>query len=299
MRQYLNIMKSKNTIIVTGASGFIGKQLVNRLLLDGFKVFGITRHDKPPYCDVNLTWISWLTYKGDISEANNISAVVNLVTTFGYNNESWNEILESNVTLPLALFKHAIKLGATKIINADSFFGKPKYNKYQYLKNYTRSKKILIDLSKPLTEEYKIDFINLRLEHVFGANDGPHKFVSKLIRDFQSKKTKIELTDGNQKRDFIYIDDVVEAFICVLKNSSNQGFFEYEVGTGESIKLKEFCIALANAFGIDADIFQFGMMPQRTNEIMNSSADIRDLKLIGWSPKWNLTQAVSDLKAKS
>ena len=123
--------------------------------------------------------------------------------------------------------------------------------------------------------------------------------MSKLIRDFQSKKTKIELTDGNQKRDFIYIDDVVEAFICVLKNSSNQGFFEYEVGTGESIKLKEFCIALANAFGIDADIFQFGMMPQRTNEIMNSSADIRDLKLIGWSPKWNLTQAVSDLKAKS
>ncbi len=58
MRQYLNIMKSKNTIIVTGASGFIGKQLVNRLLLDGFKVFGVTRQDKPPYCDVNLTWIS-------------------------------------------------------------------------------------------------------------------------------------------------------------------------------------------------------------------------------------------------
>ena len=54
---------------------------------------------------------------------------------------------------------------------------------------------------------------------MYGPNDGPSKFISKLIKDFQLDAPNIPLTDGKQKRDFIYIDDVVNAFLIVLKKN--------------------------------------------------------------------------------
>ena len=120
----------------------------------------------------------------------------------------------------------------------------------------------------------------------------------KLIKDFQSEKNNIALTDGTQKRDFIYIYDVVSAFMSVLKHVYSAGLIEYEVGTGKSIELKLFCLALADAFDVSSDTLHFGALNQRPNEIKNSSADIRALSSIGWAPTWDLVSAMSDLAVK-
>ena len=290
-------MSGKLNVIVTGASGFIGKQVTKGLLAENFRVFAITRQPSQPYELSGLVWTSWERYKEVISSEYDVFAVLNLATTYGHGNESRPEIFKCNVTQPLELFSYAMLLGAKKIISADTFFGKPEYD-YQHLRSYIKSKNKLVDATKKLITNKDITFINLRLEHVFGANDGPNKFVSKLIKDFQVKANNVALTDGMQKRDFIYISDVVGAFMSVMNHVFRAGFIEYEVGTGKSIELKQFCLALADAFGVSAEILHFGALNQRTNEIMNSTADIKALTSIGWTPAWDLVSALSDLASK-
>jgi len=290
-------MNKKLNVVVTGASGFIGMKLMKRLLFEGYKVFAISRDTRQAYQHPNLLWISWNRYVNDLPKEEEIFAVLNLATVYGHFNEAKSEIIEGNVTLPLGLFEYVISLRAKKIISADTFIGKPEYN-YQHTRYYIESKNQLADLTKTLIYDKGVNFINLRLEHVFGANDRPYKFVSKLIRDFQLKKNIIELTDGTQKRDFIYVEDVVDAFMIVMNHDSNNNFKEYEVGTGKSIELKLFCYALAKAFDVSPDIFHFGNLDQRHNEIMNSVADIEALTSIGWTPTWNLNSAMSDLAKK-
>ena len=290
-------LKNELNVIVTGASGFIGKQVVLGLLKKGYKVYGVSRKLVGPYKYNNLSWVSWNNLTSSIPSDIDIYAVINLATTYGHNNESWAEILESNTTLPLELFKYAIALGAKKIINTDSFFGKPIFN-YSHLKHYTKSKKKLVDLTKELTTQKKVTFVNMRLEHVYGANDGPNKFVSKLIRDFHYSKNRIDLTDGTQRRDFIYIDDVVSAFLIVVNYKFNEGFFEFEVGTGSSIELKNFCKELANVFNFSQCALNFGAIDQRPNEIMDSYADSSGLNALGWAPAYNLKNSLLDLKKK-
>jgi len=287
-------MNSKLNVIVAGASGFIGKQVTIGLLEQGYKVFAITRQTCKPFELPDLIWCSWDKYAEVISSNHNIHAVINLATTYGHGEESWPEIFKCNVIQPIELFTHAIRVGAKKIINTDSFFGKTEFD-YQHLVNYTKSKNELVCATKKLISSKDTSFINLRLEHVIGANDGPKKFISKLITDFQSDIKNIPLTDGTQKRDFIYVYDVVSAFICVLKHPSEKGFIEHEVGTGKSLELKQLCLALAEAFNVSSDKLDFGAINQRPNEIMNSYANIKSLNSIGWMPKWDLSSAISDL----
>ena len=290
-------MNKQINIIVTGASGVIGTQVVNNLLKENYRVFALTRKKSQPYEHSNLIWTSWSDYLKDITPDLKIFSVVNLSTTYGHNNETLKEIINSNVTLTLGLFEHAVSLGAKKIINADSFFGKKEFN-YQHLRGYIQSKDDLVKLTNQIIQDRKVAFINLRLEHVFGANDGPDKFVTRLIKDFHCKNKNIQLTDGKQKRDFIYIEDVVNAFNCVLKHDFLPGYKEFEVGTGKSQELKIFCLALAKVFNVPYDTLNFGSLDHRPNEIMDSSANNIDLKSIGWAPVWSLNSAMSDLAKK-
>tara|TARA_B100000035_G_scaffold157005_1_gene133757 strand:+ start:12560 stop:13447 length:888 start_codon:yes stop_codon:yes gene_type:complete len=290
-------MSDKTSLIITGGTGFIGSYLLKKLLSDGYKVFAVSRKLDQNFIHPDLTWVSWENYKTDIPEDENIYAVLNLATTYGQNNEAEIDILNCNVELPLMLFRYAISIGAKKIINTDSFFGKPEYD-YQHLKTYIKSKNLLVEKSKKLIKNKQISLINLRLEHVFGANDGEKKFVTSLLKDFYLEKESIPLTDGTQKRDFIYIDDVVRAFSIVISNHDEYGFTEHEVGSGKSIELRQFCIELANAFNVSSSILNFGALEHRDNEIMESSADISSLISIGWHPKWDLTSAILDLAKK-
>ena len=290
-------MNDRYSIIITGATGFIGGYLLRRLLSDGYKVFAVTRNIDQSFTHPSLTWVTWETYSNDIPDNELIYAVLNLATTYGQNNESVADVLNNNLALPIKLFRHAIAMGAKKIINTDSFFGKPAYD-YQHLKPYIKSKNQLVEDAKELIKDKQIALLNLRLEHVFGANDGKNKFVTNLIRNFYIENKSIPLTDGLQKRDFIYVDDVVRAFIVVLSHHDERGFTEYEVGSGKSIELKYFCIKLANEFNVSSSVLNFGALEHRVNEIMDSSADISTLAALGWYQKWDLASALSDLAKK-
>ena len=142
-------MSLKKRLIITGGTGFIGSYLLKQLLSDGHEVFAVTRRIDQSFNHPHLIWTTWDTYKNDIPKNKEIYAVLNLATAYGQNNESEHDILNCNVVLPMRLFKFSLLMGAKKIINADSFFGKPQFD-YQHLKIYIKSKNKLIKEAQSL-----------------------------------------------------------------------------------------------------------------------------------------------------
>jgi len=120
----------------------------------------------------------------------------------------------------------------------------------------------------------------MKLEHIYGPKDDENKFITFLIRRMMRNET-IDLTAGEQKRDFIYIDDVIHAFVKVLETESLHN--EYEVGSGDSISIKKF-VRLIHRLTESSSTLNFGALSYRENEIMESHADISKLTEIGWQP---------------
>ena len=290
----LNIPKS---VILTGATGFVGREMLNSLIYQGLNVVAISRHPELQKAASGLTWIGWNDYRSIDFRKSNICAVINLAISYGHGDESESDVFASNVTLPFQLFRYCIDCGVRTIINADTFSGRSEHS-YKYLQSYHQTKNELVSLTKDLVDSNDTCFINMRLEHVFGPKDGPNKFISKIIFELQMGSKSIALTNGEQNRDFIYIYDVVDAFMSVLDHKFQYGFFEFEVGTGRCFMVKEFCIKLAEAFGVSPKVLKFGQLDMRENEIMESVADIKDLNDIGWYPKWSLTKAIEDMANK-
>ena len=131
---------------------------------------------------------------------------------------------------------------------------------------------------------------------MYGPKDDSSKFVQFVIESLLRNEEKIKLTKGEQKRDFIFIKDVVEAYLKLLEvhDSLEDGFNEFEVGTGESITIKELVVKIKILTGNTKTKLIFGALPYRENEIMESKADITKLRGIGWSPKVSLEDGLKD-----
>ena len=135
----------------------------------------------------------------------------------------------------------------------------------------------------------------MALEHFFGPGDDATKFVSRMVTDSVAAVPRIALTPGQQKRDFIYIDDVVEAFAALIERSGEMpaGYHSYEVGTGRKTSIRDFMALLVRLAGNAGTHLDYGAIPYRENEVMETNVDLRGLQALGWSPKISLEEGLS------
>jgi len=290
------------TIVLTGGTGFVGGHLLENILLScKLFVICITRNPKSPDLrkHQNLKWMSWQDYL-DMQGDNDlhIYAVIHLATSYGRDDDNMTEAVFSNYQLPAKLFEKSILFGASKILIADSFYGKTQFD-YSHLKHYTDSKKKLVRWCISRSKLCNVKFINMRFEHVIGPYDRSDKFVPYIIKKLKTFDFPIKLTSCNQRRDFIYVNDVVNAILVLLNEQKNfTGFKEFELGNGFSIPIRSFIELLSEVYCTDLSVFKFGSIDNRPNEIMDSYADIEPLLNLGWKPKWDLKDALNDLRAK-
>ena len=135
---------------------------------------------------------------------------------------------------------------------------------------------------------------------MFGENDSNNKFINRIINKIKkNNEDHIDLTDGIQKRDFIYVLDVVAAFVRVIKSFDklNNKFYNFEVGTGKAISIK-------NAVKLIKDIsksnvkLRFGVLPKRKGEILLSCANNSALKELGWNIEYSFEKAIKRIITK-
>lgn len=130
----------------------------------------------------------------------------------------------------------------------------------------------------------------MRIEQMYGTNDDGKKIVPWLISELKNNVAEIALTKGEQTRDFIYVTDVVSAYLCVLENfDSSTHFEEFDVGTGNQIQVKNFVLELAAQYKAlhpeNNTHLAFGKIPYRDGEQMSVQENIQPLLDLGWSAK--------------
>ena len=114
-----------------------------------------------------------------------------------------------------------------------------------------------------------------------------------MIKSCLANVPHLDLTAGEQKRDFVFIDDVVAAYSVLLqKAGAEQGTFqEYGIGSGLAVSIREF-VETAHEVACSTTRLNFGALPYRSNEIMHSAADTVPLESLGWSCHVNLREGI-------
>ncbi len=141
-------------------------------------------------------------------------------------------------------------------------------------------------------DEFETRLINAKIFHVFGPGDSKEKFVPQMFRQCY-EGNRIDLTDGMQKRDFIYSSDVVEAYWVLMKSIDRiaLGYSEFEIGRGEPVSIKDFIVRIHGVCKSKASL-NFGALEKRKDEMPCVVADVSSLEKIGWSPEVSITKGL-------
>lgn len=276
-------------ILLTGATGFLGSAILAQLLKRGDEVVAIKRSSSS--VDKIRAWLEHpMLHLVDIDKNDpthlfdryKIDTIVHTATEYGRSGVPLYNILNANLVLPLQLAEIGMHRGARTFINTDSFFNKGG-NSYSNLLNYSLSKKSLLIWLDKLAGQ--ISIINVVLEHMYGPGDSSSKFVEHVIRKIGIERVPyLALTHGHQKRDFVYIDDVVKAYLTLIDYGRLEelSFETFELGTGHSTQVRDFVDQIKWKARSDT-VLGYGDIEYRPDEIMSSSADVSRLERLGWS----------------
>jgi len=287
-------MTQVKTIVLTGATGFVGKYLAEKYNAEGYSIIALIRNTSDTSVIRNLKNVRLHIideHLENVFQTNKIDGVVHVATSYGDNSPA-SEILEANLMFPTRLLEFAAKYNVDFFINTDTFFTKSA-GEYSHLNTYTLSKIFFTAFFKTFSNRIKC--VNLKLEHVYGAGDSEKKFVPMMLKRLSMNEASIDLTEGFQKRDFIYIKDVVEAYWKVSENIHVlDAYTEFEVGTGNSVSIKEFVTA-AKKISNSVSTLNFGALPAREGEFVESKADNESLKEIGWTSVFDFEMGLHEM----
>ena len=281
-------------ILITGASGFLGSALALHWLSAGHKVALLLRPTS------KLTRLRGLEASFDVCrctadvEVNAFvekvqpEVVVHTACAYGREGETSLQLFDVNLRLGLVLLQ-ALKCVAQPVsfINTGSALA-PEVSPYALSKNqFSKCGEMLAAQSGG-----QLRFINVQLQHMYGPGDDLLKFTSHVLSCCYQNLPILELTAGEQRRDFIYIDDVVSAYTTLLEQRNKFDVIaEIEVGSGVAPTVRNF-VETVHKITASSTELHFGAKPYRPMEPMHCQANIEQMKALGWQPKYDLERGL-------
>ncbi len=162
-------------------------------------------------------------------------------------------------------------------------------------------------VDKFAAEQYVLDYCHLydvpgsavRFFNVYGPNqnpNSPYSGVISILVDRYKKQIAGEATsftifgDGSQSRDFVYIDDVIQALLLVANEEAALGK-QFNVGTGKATTLLELIHAINEILGVELTL---EYKEERSGDIHDSLADITKIQSIGYQPKYSILSGMTN-----
>lgn len=279
------------TILVTGATGFLGSNLVEDFLQKGHRVAILKRKTS------HLGRIESLLPQLMVFDVENLTqpfrdcgpldAVVHTATNYGRQGESLSQIFEANTAFPVRLLEAAIAHQVPLFVNTHTILEKE-------LNPYALSKHHFMEWGQHLAgRDNKTHFVNIRLEHMFGPGDDESKFTTYVIKNCLNNIPELPLTLGEQRRDFIYIADVVSAYQLLLSTALHQpdAYQDYDLGSGQAISIR-YLVETIHQLTHSSTQLKFGALSYRPHETFLSQANIEPLQRLGWFPQFSLTEGL-------
>ena len=278
-------------IMVTGGAGFVGTNLIKRLLKDGHNVVSLDNYSTGKKenhqegcvyheCDIRDV-IDFNYFMKDVDIVYHLGALARIQPSF----VNPANTLEVGILGTMNILEYAREQGCKVIFAGSSSVHSGK------LKNpYTFSKVVADDLCLLYKKHFNVDTKICRFYNVYGPHQLTEGEYCTVVGIFESQyKEGVELTitgDGEQRRDFTHIDDIVEGLILTAQ-SDNFEIDTIELGRGNNYSINE----LAEMFGCGHTY-----IPERPGEARITLCDISEAnKNIGYEPKVDIGDYVKEV----
>lgn len=288
-------------ILITGVNGFIGNLLAEALLSKGYRVIGLEQ----PACDLSrirhiLPKIKFYRLEnervGEIFQEQKIDGIVHLATYYRkqHSQSDITPMFRTNVELPSLLLDLGAAHGLKWFINTGTFFeyacpgGVVNEKSAVAPRNlYAATKTAFDDILKTYVRNENIKGLTLRLFSPYGPKDNPDKVIPYMI-DAVLKNKVVRLSPSSQKLAFIYVADVVAAYVKAVKKTGALKKHEVvNIGGKDSCDVNEIVKTLEGIAGrkMQRDLSR----PAPAINIAAVKADLRKAeRLLAWRPRYDI-----------
>ncbi len=294
-------------VVVTGAGGFIGANLVRRLLTDGYRVHVIWKKTTNPWRLANILPKLSL-HEVELSNRKRLAslmarikpiAIFHLAAHGAYSSQTdVDEMVKINVEGLLNL------LIASKDVNYQAFINTGSSSEYGFKDKpmketdllepasfYAATKASATYLCQVFAKEYNKPIVTIRPFSVYGPYEEPGRFIPTIMNALLTNQP-IKLTPGDERRDFVYIDDIVEAYMQLMDHANKFPTHVFNIGTGKEYTNDEVVRALFATTGRTTAI-EKGAFPARSWDTSHWIADIsKSKKFLAWKAKFSLEQGL-------
>ena len=267
-------------VLVTGGAGFVGTNLVKRLLKDGHDVYsldnystGLKKNEVEGCCyftgDIENIDHIW----EDIDLVYHMAAVARIQPSF----KQPEEYIRTNFSGTYAVVKYCIERGIPLV-----YAGSSSKHSGRYKNPYTFSKDLGEDIIKLYQQHYGLKASIARFYNVYGPHQllkgGYRTLIGIWLDSWKNEKEFVIYGDGEQRRDFTHVDDIVDALVLIQDRQAYG--YEFELGKGKNLSVNE----VLELFNKPATY-----LPERPGEArVTLNTDTTAKEVLGWNPERDL-----------
>ncbi len=308
-----NKKSNRFNYLVTGGAGFIGSNLTERLVSEGHKVIVVDNLSTGSLKNLKAAKNKIKFIKSTVAKILENKSVKNLDGIFHFGIPSSTMLYRKNPHLVGEAINEFIdmlelsKREKCKMVYASSssvYNGNPtpfKENMPVFVTDfYTEARYEMERLADLYYGWHKVKSVGLRFFSVYGPHEEAKKEFANLITQFlwevKKGKNPVIFGDGNQTRDFTYVQDIIEG--CVLAMNSAVEHDVFNIGAGEQITLNQMVKVLEKILGKKIEC-EYIDNPLRGYVYGTLSDTSKVEKILGFKPKYNLEKGIIEtLKTK-
>ena len=278
--------------LVTGGAGFVGTNLVKRLLADGHNVTvvdnfstGLLENKQPgcKYYSQDIVTIDDYSAYGDFDVVFHLAAIARIQPSF----ENPQRYFTTNAMGTFKLAQWASRYNIPII-----YAGSSSKHSGRFKNPYTFSKDVGEDIIELFQTHYNLKATIARFYNVYGPHQlltgGYTTLIGRWISNIENNKECFIHGDGEQRRDFTHVDDIVDALMLIMEKNAYS--CEFELGRGQNHSVNE----VAEMFNIKPTytVAQLG----EAKHTLNTSTLAQEV--LGWNPQRNLKDYINSLWKK-
>jgi UDP-glucose 4-epimerase len=294
-------------ILVTGAAGFIGRHLCQRLHDNGACVFGLVRSYR---AEKELLFKQYVIDISDHKQVNQLlqdvqpEMIVHLAAVKNRSDEldAFRRGFNADVLGTINLIEASMALQSLisfVFIGSCDEYGQQEMPFVESVREkpnsaYGVTKLAVTQVLQTLARSKSFPAVILRPSVIYGPGQGADMFIPSLIHKLISHQ-KFAMTKGEQTRDFLYINDMVEAILLALVTAGINGEI-INISSSSPIRIDYMARKIAQLIGVNAEkLLDFGAMDYRSGETMNYWANNSHAKaLLGWAPLVSLEDGLCE-----
>ena len=289
--------------VVTGATGFVGRWLVNELIKQNDKVTIIVRNKKkilPEWKGIVEVIEAELEQLSHLSAEDFSDGCADIFFHFAWTGTSGQERADVNLQLKNVQFtcdavQLAGQLKCKRFVNAGSIM---EYEAVQFILRdaakpgmgniYSIAKLTADFMAKTVAVKIQIDYINVIISNIYGSGEYSSRFINTTLRKMLNNED-IPLSPGTQLYDFIYVTDAVKAIVFVGKKGEQES--SYYIGNSNQRLLKEYVTEMKQVLKSESNLL-FGEVPFKGARLTYEEFDTKKLEKLGFVPEVSFTEGI-------